>query len=125
MSINPYKELGDFEPFNLVPDFAVLSAFKKTACAGISGRAKSEKQDIEEAIFALKRAIDASDNCGYICTIGMSYAAHEVIVKYRAVFGDSLRLDAAKLILLFVETNNSGYLKDAVSLLQHSVLNKV
>lgn len=59
---NPYKALGEYEPFNLFGLHAmVFEAFKKVTCAGIDGRVKSESKDIHEAIYTLRRAIEEHD----------------------------------------------------------------
>jgi hypothetical protein len=56
---NPYKELGQYEPFNLFGiDFMLAEAFKKVMCAGINGRAKDFQTDIKEAIYSLTRALE-------------------------------------------------------------------
>lgn len=118
---NPYKELGSFEPFALFGlQSMVFEAFKKVTCAGIAGRVKSEKKDIEEAIYTLRRAVIQCEE------IEEDFAAmwwlndiEAIINHYRAVFGESKRLDAARHILLFCQTNNPGHLKDAIVILEH------
>jgi len=121
--MNPYKQLGDYEPFNLFGVHAmVFESFKKVACAGIDGRTKSESTDVKEAIYSLNRAIEQRESVeeDFSKTINFEFINHDdVINHYRVCFGDSGRLDAAKHILLFCKTNNVGHLKDAVTILEH------
>ncbi len=114
---NPYKELGSFEPFALFGlQSMVFEAFKKATCAGIAGRVKSEKKDIEEAVYTLRRAVI---QCSEAKHLDFNFDVDGIINHYRAVFGDSKRLDAARHILLFCKTNNPGHLKDAIVILEH------
>lgn len=119
---NPYKELGEYEPFNLFGLYAmVFEAFKKVTCAGIDGRVKSERKDIEEAIYTLRRAIEQRENVEEDFNV-VNFAPVDVdkaIAKYKEVFGDSKRLDAARHILLFCKTNHVGHLKDALVILEY------
>lgn len=61
--INPYQKLGkEYDPFGVANmfnlPFCLAEAFKKLACAGIDGRIKSKDQDVKEAVYSVKRAIE-------------------------------------------------------------------
>ena len=120
--MNPYKQLYPIDPFGIFPQLACGEAFKKIACAGIEGRTKSEKQDLEEAIFTIERIIkDAENDTVDVFLVKTQADIDRIMARYIQVFGDSPRMNAAKMVLDFVATNNTEYLERALILVRKLV----
>ena len=117
--MNIYEKLGEYEPFNFLGvNFMTDEAFKKTLCAGIEGRTKNRATDIKEAIYSLKRAIVAVENgdlyTGKAANIS-SLEIAECLSRYQSVYNTNIhQLNAARMILFFMQNSNSTYLKDAI-----------
>jgi len=92
MDLNPYQKLGvEFDPFGIANKFnlpfCLAEAFKKLACAGIDGRVKAKEQDIKEAIYSVKRAIDYFNNDSFEINTNCTYVdVKEVKGKYIDAF---------------------------------------
>ena len=115
---NPYQNLGEFSPFNLFPEMRIGEAFKKITCAGIDGRTKPVKQDIKEAIYTLNLIIN--DTLNYKSALS-NVSAYELVNIHRHYLEVLNMLpkqaEAANLVLKYCWSDNIGYLKDAVMVL--------
>ena len=119
---NPYKALGVFEPFSFLGiNFMVDEAFKKVLCAGMSGRLKSTKQDLKEAVYSLERAIKASHNGEVYSGKATQYKTSDInncMAAYESILKTpEKQLAAARMILIFMQSNNPLHLKDAIEAL--------
>ena len=120
---NPYQVLGKFEPFNFLGiGFMLDEALKKVLCAGMEGRKKTAEQDLKEAVYSLKRAIKASAEGDVYLGKASSYTLID-ISELIGVYGVTLRtplkqLNAAQLILIFMQNGNRLLLRDAIEALR-------
>jgi len=123
VSDNPYKELGEFSPFNLFPEMRPGEAFKKITCAGINGREKSAKRDIQEAIYTLNLIINDTLNYhGELIKLS-NEDLRAINQRYSEVLDMTPeQTEAARMVLKYCRTNNVGYLKDAVTVLNDLIV---
>ena len=123
--INPYVLLGEgYDPFGIAVRaglmFPLAEAFKKFACAGIDGRAKSQDQDIKEAKYSVKRALKYIEQ-GYLGKLNYTFVSidlNDVRGKYAEVFGQGYirrhSFQCALGILMYANSGNVEYLKKIV-----------
>ena len=115
---NPYQNLGEFSPFNLFPEMRIGEAFKKITCAGIDGRKKSAKQDVKEAIYTLNLIInDTLDYHGELLKLNVDDLRAINQRYFEVLTMTPEQIEAAKMVLKYCKSNNVGYLKDAVMVL--------
>lgn len=117
---NPYKNLGVASPFGLFGiNFMIAEAFKKCACAGINGRAKTTKQDLKEARATIVMAMsEHKDGKRFYPVLELSLEEIEsVIACYQSTFNFSIGLMAARQLLLYAREPRLSSLEIAVKLL--------
>lgn len=121
--INPYQQLGkDFDPFGIAIKFnlpfPLAEAFKKLACAGIDGRIKSKEQDVKEAIYSIKRAIEYHQDDRFIISSDSTLMDIDIIKeKYNSVLSnkiDERLLSHAIYILWFAIDDDVQWLDDII-----------
>jgi hypothetical protein len=120
---NPYKNF-EKDPFEIARLInlcgASFEAFKKIACAGISGRKKSKQTDLKEAIYTVKRIIsDIEAGAIFHPTPTPNQTIPEIVEIYSA---DKCRNQKAALIMLltahFTNYQSTSYLTACIECLE-------